>query len=250
MIDWKRIVVFFSLFAFCGFSLLSASAQTPPPAKKPAATSTPRTTHMTTDPALLQPASLNQKAPDVYEVKFATTKGDFVVKVTRGWAPLGADRFYNLVRHHFYDEASFFRVLPGFVVQFGISANPQVARVWQTASIKDDRVTQSNRRGFLSFATGGPNTRTTQVFINLGDNRSLDGMGFSPFGEVIQGMEIVDQLYSGYGEGAPSGRGPNQGLIQSEGKTYLDKNFPKLDSIKTATVVPTGGASPAGKKPE
>ncbi len=206
---------------------------------------------MNIDPALLHPASLNQKAPDVYEVKFATTKGDFVVKVTRAWAPLGADRFYNLVQHHFYDDASFFRVLPGFVVQFGISANPQVSRVWQTATIKDDRVSQSNRRGFLSFATSGANTRTTQVFINLGDNRSLDGMGFSPFGEVIQGMEAVSQLYSGYGEGAPSGRGPDQGLIQSQGKAYLDKSFPKLDSIKTVTVVPTvGTASPAAKKPE
>ena len=202
---------------------------------------------MTIDPALLQPASLNQKAPDVYEVKFATTKGDFVVKVTRAWAPLGADRFYNLVKHHFYDDASLFRVVPGFVVQFGISAHPQVSQAWQRAVIRDDPVKQSNRRGFVTFATGGPNTRTTQVFINLSDrNAALDAQGFAPFGEVSQGMSIVEQLYSGYGEGVTD----KQGQIATQGKAYLDKNFPKLDSIKTATVVPSGEASPTGKKPE
>jgi peptidyl-prolyl cis-trans isomerase A (cyclophilin A) len=176
-------------------------------------------------------------------VKFTTTKGDFVVQVNRAWAPIGADRFYNLVKHHFYDDASFFRVLPGFVVQFGLSANPQVSKVWQDATIKDDRVTQSNKPGFLTFATAGPNTRTTQIFINLGDNAQLDSMGFAPFGQVTSGMDVVQKLYSGYGEGAPSGRGPDQGTITSQGKPYLDKGFPNLDSIKTATIASPAAAS-------
>jgi peptidyl-prolyl cis-trans isomerase A (cyclophilin A) len=170
---------------------------------------------MTPGPDLLHPATLTAKAPEVYEVKFATTKGDFVIRVTREWAPQGADRFYNLVLSHFYDEASFFRVLPGFVVQFGLNANPQISRVWQTANFKDDPVKQSNRPGFITFATAGPNTRTTQVFINLGNNAQLDSMGFAAFGEVTEGMDVVRQLYSGYGEGAPSGRGPDQGSVSS-----------------------------------
>jgi peptidyl-prolyl cis-trans isomerase A (cyclophilin A) len=219
-------------------------------ASKPATTTTttakPRTaTHMTTDPALMNPAALNAKAPDVYEVTFTTTKGDFVVQVNRAWAPIGADRFYNLVKHRFFDDASFFRVLPGFIVQFGLSANPQVSKVWQSANIKDDRVAQSNKPGFLTFATAGPNTRTTQLFINLGDNAQLDSMGFAPFGQVTSGMDVVSKLYGGYGEGAPSGRGPDQGSISSQGKAYLDKNFPNLDSIKSATVTSPASASGA-----
>jgi len=190
--------------------------------------------------SLLNPASLKEQAPESYKAKFTTTKGDFVIEVNRAWSPLGADRFYNLVKHHFYDDASFFRVLPGFVVQFGISAKPDVARVWARATIPDDPVTQSNLVGYLTFATGGANTRTTQVFINLADNKNLDGMGFSPFGKVIEGMDVVEKLYSGYGEGAPQGRGPDQGRITNEGKTYLDKNFPQLDSIKTAVILSAG----------
>jgi len=193
-----------------------------------------------TDPALLHPAQLTAKAPDVFRVKFSTTKGVFIVEVTRAWAPLGADRFYNLVKHHYYDEASFFRVLKAprpFVVQFGINADPKVNAVWQNADIKDDPVSKNNVRATVTFATGGPNTRTTQVFVNLGDNKALDAMGFSPFGAVVEGMDVVDQLYGDYGEGAPSGSGPDQNRIQSEGKTYLDKNFPKLDSIVTAVIV-------------
>lgn len=203
---------------------------------------------MATDPALLRPASLTAKAPETYEVTFTTTKGDFVVQVTRAWAPLGADRFYNLVKHHFFDGASFFRVLPGFIVQFGLSANPEVSNVWKSANIKDDRVTQSNKPATLTFATAGPNTRTTQLFINLGDNAQLDSMGFAPFGQVTSGMDVVQKFYSGYGEGAPQGRGPDQGAITSQGKAYLDKSFPNLDSIKTATLVSasaSGGAAPA-----
>jgi cyclophilin family peptidyl-prolyl cis-trans isomerase len=226
------------------------AGQTKPGPPKPATTARPRTTtNMTTDSALLHPATLTAKAPDTFTVKFTTTKGDFVVEVTRGWAPLGADRFYNLVKHRFYDNASFFRVLPGFVVQFGLSANPQISKVWQHANIKDDHVSQSNRPGYITFATGGPNTRTTQVFINLGNNSQLDSMGFAPFGQVTSGMDVVGQLYSGYGEGAPGGRGPDQGMVADQGKPYLDKNFPNLDSIKTATVVSPASApaTPAHK---
>jgi len=161
-----------------------------------------------------------------------------VVEVTRAWSPRGADRFYNLVRYHFFDGAAFFRVLPGFVVQFGISARPDVSRVWEEAKITDDPVTQSNKRGMLTFATAGPNTRTTQIFINLGDNTNLDTMGFSPFGKVTSGMDEIDKLYSEYGEGAPGGNGPDQGRMQQEGKAYLQKSFPLLDTIKTAVIVP------------
>jgi peptidyl-prolyl cis-trans isomerase A (cyclophilin A) len=188
--------------------------------------------------SLLNPAFLNAKAPDTYKAKFSTTKGDFVVQVNRAWAPHGADRFYNLVKNGFYDNASFFRVISGFMVQFGISPKPEVARVWQGANIPDDPVTQHNKRGAITFATAGPNTRTTQVFINFADNNALDSQGFAPFGQVVDGMKVVDKLYSGYGEGAPQGHGPEQGRLQSEGKTYLDKEFPKLDGIKTAVILP------------
>jgi peptidyl-prolyl cis-trans isomerase A (cyclophilin A) len=191
-------------------------------------------------PSLMNPASMRAKAPDVYKVKFTTTKGDFVIEVTRAWAPLGADRFYNLVQNGFYDNAAFFRVLKGFMAQFGISANPAVSRVWRSATIKDDPVKQSNHRGYVSFATAGPNTRTTQVFINYGDNVSLDRSGFSPFGRVVEGMAVVDALYGGYGEGAPEGRGPEQGRIEAQGKAYLDKSFGQLDTIKSTTVLPAG----------
>ncbi len=198
----------------------------------------PAPRHPATKASLLNPASLKEQAPNTYKVKLATTKGDVVIEVTRAWAPRGADRFYNLVKHHFYDGASFFRVLPGFVAQFGLSADPAVSRVWANATIPDDPVTESNLRGSLTFATAGANTRTTQIFINLADNAPLDKMGFSPFGKVIEGMDVVDKFYSGYGEGAPQGNGPDQSRLTKEGKAYLDKNFPSLDSIKTATIVP------------
>jgi peptidyl-prolyl cis-trans isomerase A (cyclophilin A) len=190
------------------------------------------------DRALLHPALLKDKAPETYQVKFETSKGDFTVSVTREWAPLGADRFYNLAKHHFFDNESFFRVLTGFIAQFGISAYPALNPVWEKATIKDDPVTQSNKKYFLTFATAGPNTRTTQLFINLADNPRLDGMGFAPFGQVTEGMNVVDTLYAGYGEGAPGGSGPDQDEIQKQGKPYLDKNFPKLDYIKTTTLTP------------
>ncbi len=187
---------------------------------------------------LLHPAELRAESPAVYDASFQTTKGVFVVQVTRAWAPHGADRFYNLVREHFYDGASFFRVLPGFVVQFGISPNPRISRAWVNATIPDDPVTKSNLRGYITFATGGPNTRTTQVFINLHDNAALDSQGFSAFGQVVQGMNVVDSLYSGYGEGAPQGNGPDQSMIQRDGNAYLERDFPMLDRIVTARISP------------
>ncbi len=231
-------------------SATQAQTPSPAPAKKAApAAKAPATAAGTGrfDPALLKPATLIAKAPAEYDVKFETTAGDFTIKVTRAWAPNGADRFYNLVRHHFYDGAAFFRVLPGFMAQFGISAYPEVSKAWEQANIKDDRVVQSNHRGFVTFAMAGPNTRTTQVFINFGNNERLDRDGFSAFGMVTDGMEVVDKLYGGYGEGAPDGRGPDQGRIGGLGRAYLEKNFPKLDSIKTATLVTAAATPPAAK---
>lgn len=234
------------LASLCMLACLGARAQTSgqAPAKSPAATSkaparkAPAAAKAPFDPALLQPAALKAKAPAEFDVRFVTTAGDFTIQVTHAWAPNGADRFYNLVRHHFYDGASFFRVLPGFMAQFGMSAYPQVSRAWENANIKDDPVTQHNRRGFVSFAMAGPNTRTTQIFINYGNNDNLDQSGFSVFGVVTDGMDVVDKLYSGYGEGAPDGHGPNQELIGARGRAYLEKNFPKLDSVRTASIVP------------
>jgi peptidyl-prolyl cis-trans isomerase A (cyclophilin A) len=182
------------------------------------------------------PAALNEKAPPVYKVRFDTSKGAFVVEVHRDWAPNGADRFYNLVKNGFYDDTRFFRVVSGFMVQFGINGDPSIAGQWRGATIKDDLVKQSNRRGYITFATSGPDSRTSQVFINFADNSALDGQGFSPFGQVTSGMTVVDALFNGYGEGAPSGRGPEQGRIQREGNAYLKKEFPKLDYVKKATI--------------
>jgi peptidyl-prolyl cis-trans isomerase A (cyclophilin A) len=243
MRNYTKMLIAASLFVAA-----SASAQTPSPSKAPVkkpAAAAPKAGAF--DPALLQPATLKAKAPDEYEVKFVTTAGDFNLKVTRAWAPIGADRFYNLVRHHFYDGAAFFRVLPGFMAQFGLSAYPEVSRAWEQANIKDDRVVQSNHRGFISFAMAGPNTRTTQVFINFGNNERLDQSGFAAFGMVTDGMEVVDKLYSGYGEGAPDGKGPSQDLIGNRGRSYLTQNFPKLDTIKTATLIPAAPKAPAAK---
>jgi len=185
---------------------------------------------------LSDPASLNEKAPAVYQAKFDTSKGSFVIEVHRDWAPNGADRFYNLVKNGFYDEVRFFRVLEGFMAQFGIHGDPSISRVWRDANIKDDPVKQSNTRGMITFATAGPNTRTTQVFINFADNSSLDGQGFAPFGQVVSGMNVIDRLNAEYGEGAPRGRGPSQGRIQSEGNAYLMKGFPRMDFVKKATI--------------
>lgn len=191
------------------------------------------------DHPLMNPATLNAEAPAEYRVKFDTSVGTFVIRVTRAWAPHGADRFYNLVLNGFYDEARFFRAIEGFMVQFGIHADPSVSSAWMDAQIPVDPVRQSNRRGYITYAMGGsPTTRTTQVFINLVDNDNLDSMGFAPFGEVVEGLDVVDRINTSYGEGAPFGQGPDQGRIQAEGNTYLLKEFPELDYIRTATIVP------------
>jgi peptidyl-prolyl cis-trans isomerase A (cyclophilin A) len=176
--------------------------------------------------------SKDEKAPATFRVNFDTSKGGFVVEVTREWAPLGADRFYTMVKSNFFDGAKFFRVLPGFMVQFGLAANPDNNKKWP--ALDDDKVTQSNQTGYVTFAKAGPNTRTTQMFINYADNARLDKDGFAPFGKVVSGMDVVTRIYGDYGEGAPQGAGPEQGQIQAEGNAYLDRNFPKLDFIKTA----------------
>ena len=189
--------------------------------------------------SLMNPAAFKETAPETYNVKFDTSAGEFVIKVTRAWAPNGADRFYNLVKNGFYDEARFFRAVPNFMVQFGINGNPTVAKIWQTARIPPDKVTQSNKKGFITFAMGAtPDTRTTQVFINFRNNTNLDGMGFAPFGEVVSGIENVDKIYTGYGEAAPRGSGPPQARVVAEGNAYLTKSFPKMDFIRKATIEP------------
>jgi peptidyl-prolyl cis-trans isomerase A (cyclophilin A) len=186
-------------------------------------------------PPLLDPEQATEQAPDRFHVRFETTKGPFVVEVRRAWAPEGADRFYNLVRLGYYDDVTFFRVVEDFMVQFGIHGDPKVGSVWRFAQIPDDPVKQSNTRGMVTFATAGPGTRTTQVFINYKDNSPLDRQGFAPFGRVIEGMAVVDKLYSGYGDGPPYG--PDQGRAHSEGNQYFRGDFPKLDHIKSAELV-------------
>jgi len=182
------------------------------------------------------PANLNEKAPATYKAKFDTSKGVFVVEVTRDWAPNGADRFYNLVKNGFYDNVRFFRVISGFMVQFGINGDPKISAPWREARISDDPVKQSNRRGYITYAMAGPNTRTSQVFINFADNANLDNSGFAPFGRIASGMDVVDKLNAEYGEGAPRGRGPDQGRVQTEGNAYLNKEFSRLDYVKKATI--------------
>ena len=250
-----------TLLVLCTGLLLHGQAPAPKnapaksaPAKSTAAKSSaakPSATHAAAGahPSLLKPATFTAKAPAVFKAKFTTTAGDFVVEVHRDWAPLGADRFYNLVRGGYFTNAAFFRVVQGFVVQFGLSADPKVNQVWSDAKIKDDPVVQSNKRGSLVFATAGPNTRTTQLFINYGDNARLDGMGFAPFGTVVEGMDVVDKIFPGYRES------PRQDLITEKGDAYLKANFPMIDKIKVAQIVPAVaaaahaavGAKPAAK---
>jgi peptidyl-prolyl cis-trans isomerase A (cyclophilin A) len=174
---------------------------------------------------------MNETAPERYRVRFETSVGEFEVEVIRAWAPRGADRFYNLVKHGWYDENRFFRVLPNFVVQFGINGDPAISKWWRNAKIPDDPVTQSNKRGTITFATAGEDSRTTQVFINYADNTQLDKQGFAPFGRVVSGMPVVDRINASYGQA------PNQGMIQQQGNAYLKANFPNLDYIKKATIV-------------
>lgn len=188
--------------------------------------------------ALTNPAKLAEKAPDSFKVKFATTKGDITIEVTRAWSPNGADRFYNLVKAGFFSDIAFFRAISGFMCQFGIHGDPAVSQVWREARIKDDPGGKaSNTEGMVTFATAGPNTRTTQFFINLANNARLDSMGFTPFGKVVEGMDVVKRLNTEYGEGAPAGKGPNQQNVQTMGNAYLKKDFPNLDYIKTAELL-------------
>jgi peptidyl-prolyl cis-trans isomerase A (cyclophilin A) len=187
--------------------------------------------------AYADPSKLTATAPDNFKAVFNTTKGKFTIDVTRSLAPNGADRFYNLAKSGFFTDIAFFRVIPGFMCQFGIAGDPAVAAKWRDADIPDDPVKGSNTRGAITFATAGPNTRTTQLFINFGDNTGLDGQGFAPFGKVTEGMDVVDKINGEYGEGAPSGSGPDQQRIQNEGNAYLKKDFPKLDYIKSVTLI-------------
>ena len=194
---------------------------------------------------LLQSCSSQSKpadtqAPAKFKVLFQTSRGDVTIEVTREWSPRGADRFYTLARENFFDGAEFFRVIRSpspFMAQFGINADPKITAKWADANIQDDPVLQHNTQGMISFATSGPNTRSTQLFINYADNSRLDAKGFSPIGQVISGMEAVDQFYADYGEGAPDGPGPNQERIEKEGNAYLKKDFPKLDYIQTVKIL-------------
>jgi peptidyl-prolyl cis-trans isomerase A (cyclophilin A) len=182
---------------------------------------------------LATPSQLNEQAPATFKARFDTSKGVFVIEVHREWSPLGADRFYNLVKNGFYDDCRFFRVLEGFMAQIGMNGDPSIQRVWQTSNFKDDPVKQSNKRGFVSFAkSSAPNSRSTQFFLNFVDNTGLDAQGFSPFGQVTSGMDVVDKLYSGYGRNNV----PDQGRIAAEGNAYLQKEYSKLDFVKTATI--------------
>jgi peptidyl-prolyl cis-trans isomerase A (cyclophilin A) len=200
-------------------------------------------------PSLLNPAALTAPAPAEFDVKFTTTEGVIVFHLTKSWAPHGVDRFYNLVRAGFFTDVAFYRVIAGFMAQFGINPDPAVSRAWMQADIKDDKPSQSNKRGRLTFAqTGAPNSRGTQLFINFKDNAFLDDK-FAPIGEVTEGMDVVDKLYSGYGEsGDMGGNGPGGSRLQEQGKPYLDRNFPKISKIISAKIV-TAPAAPAAAKP-
>jgi peptidyl-prolyl cis-trans isomerase A (cyclophilin A) len=218
-----------------------APAPQPPPAPPtepsaaapaPVASLAPVQSAAPVNPALLKPENAKATAPAKFKIKVTTTKGDFVVEITRAWAPLGADRVFNMVKLGFMQDLGFFRVVPGFVVQFGIHGDPQVAAAWKQASIKDDpQGKQSNEKGTLTFAKSGPDTRTTQLFINFKDNANLDKMGFPPIGKVIQGMDVVEAVNKEYGEQ------PQQGRVQAEGNAYLKQAFPRLDFILSATLV-------------
>lgn len=221
----------------------SASTATKTAEKPAAAAPAPEAAEASGDPvydpeaALRDPSKADLTAPEKFSVKLDTTKGEVIIDVTRAWAPNGADRFYNLVKSGYFDDTAFFRVIGGFMAQIGISGEPELNQVWREARIPDDPVKESNRAGYVTFAAASaPNSRTTQVFINYGNNVRLDDMRFAPFGKV-RDMGVVTQLYAGYGEGAPRGRGPSQERIQREGNGYLKQDFPELDYIKTATLL-------------
>ncbi|HDL19571.1 MAG TPA: peptidylprolyl isomerase [Bacteroidetes bacterium] len=183
-------------------------------------------------------AELSKIAPEIFQVEFKTGKGSFIIEAHRSWSPHGVDRFYNLVRSGYFKDVRFFRVMENFMAQFGAHGDPQVAQAWGAFNIPDEPAKQSNLRGFVTFAKSNrPNSRTTQLFINYRDNSFLDTQGFAPIGKVVQGMEVVDNLYSGYGEGAPRGNGPNQGRISAEGNAYLEAEFPQLDYIIDTKII-------------
>jgi peptidyl-prolyl cis-trans isomerase A (cyclophilin A) len=187
-------------------------------------------------PALYAPALAREEAPEMFLARFETTNGDFVVSVTRAWAPRGADRFYNLIRVGYFSEVSFYRVLEGYIAQFGTHGNPEVNRLWADSRIGDDPVEESNLRGMITFAQEALDSRTTQMYINLKDNADLDKSGLAPFGQVVEGMPIVDSLFSGYGELHPKGDGPRPNLLQNLGNKYLKRQFPDLDYVLRATI--------------
>lgn len=189
----------------------------------------------------MSPAEHRGRAPDRFRVRLVTSRGDVVIEVRRAWAPRGADRLHRLVAEGHFDGARFFRVVEGFVAQFGISGDPARTRAWRGRAIEDDPVVASNVRGAVAFAAAGPDSRTTQLFVNLRDNAGLDRMGFAPVGEVVEGMDAVDRLHAGYGEGPPRGRGPSQARIAAEGEAYLAREFPALDRIVRATLEPVSG---------
>ena len=235
----SSLICAFSLIA--SFALVSCSKadQTNNPTANPSATTSGvgvAAAPSPTSPGFADPAKLTAKAPETFKAQFDTTKGKFTVEITRSLAPNGADRFYNLVKSGYFTDIAFFRVVPGFMVQFGIHGDPAVSAKWREANIADDPVKGSNTRGTITFATAGPNTRTTQLFINFGNNTGLDGQGFSPFGKVTSGMDVVDKIDAEYGES------PNQGRIQMQGNAYLKPGFPNLDYIKSASIVPVDAA--------
>jgi peptidyl-prolyl cis-trans isomerase A (cyclophilin A) len=209
-----------------------------PPVASASASATPLPSTAHHEPAELDPALATAQAPEVFLAEFTTTQGSFVLETHRAWAPHAADRFFNLVKLGFYDDTRFFRAIPDFMIQFGLSGDPRVAAAWKRAVFEDDPVVQSNLRGFVTFArTGKPNSSATQIFISYGNHARLDATGFAPFASVVRGMEVVDLLYKGYGEGPPDGQGPSQDRIESEGNAYLDRDFPKLDRILRTRIV-------------
>ena len=231
----------FPLIAAAAFVLAACdknktASESPAPASSPATAAAPAQTMPTAaaNPALLSPEKANEKAPEVFKVRFSTTKGDMIIEAHRSWSPNGADRFYNLVKAGYFDDTRFFRVLNGFMAQIGIHGDPAVNEKWHAATIMDDpQAGQSNKPGYVTFAkTGMPNSRSTQIFFNFGDNQGLDGQGFTPFGRVIDGTPTLGAINSEYGES------PDQGAIQSQGNAYLKANFPKLDYVKTARIIP------------
>jgi peptidyl-prolyl cis-trans isomerase A (cyclophilin A) len=219
------------VWALCVAALVIVLAAAPLPAEETAAAAP--------NPALLDPSLATESAPDTFKVKMETTAGDFTIEVHRDWAPLGADRFYNLVRIGYYNDTAFYRVIKGFMAQVGMHGDPAVTAAWMKARISDDPVVKSNTKGMVTFAMGGqPGTRTTQFFVNYANNSYLDKpSNFAPFGEVVEGFDTVKSLYNGYGEGAPRGNRPSQAQIFREGNAYLKAGFPKLDYINQATII-------------